>query len=277
MFVTRLVLAAPLMAAFALPAWAAGPTEVATQAAPVVQSPAVARPDLVLNLRGGIASTPDYFGSGDYTLGPDLSLGFSYLRLPGGRSIGDPDPTFRRDGVGLRASFRYIDQRDDDDNPELQGLDDIDVSAELGLGLGYESRRFDAFADLRYGVVGHNTFVGELGADVKANPTDRLTLSAGPRLLLGTDRYVDTYFGVTPGASAASGGDFAAYDPGGGIVSAGVELGLTYRINQNWGVEGAVSYDRFVGDAADSPIVEQGERDQYGVRLGVTRRIVLDF
>jgi outer membrane protein len=32
-----------------------------------------------------------------------------------------------------------------------------------------------------------------------------------------------------------------------------------------------------VGDAADSPIVEQGDRDQYGIRLGVTRRIVLDF
>ena len=68
-----------------------------------------------------------------------------------------------------------------------------------------------------------------------------------------------------------------AFDAGGGLLSAGVELGATYQINDDWGVEGALTWDRLAGDAADSPIVATGDRDQYSVRIGLTRRITLDF
>lgn len=269
-----LVLSATLAVSGAVTAQAGDLDPVAIEPVPVVQAAPVASPDLIFTVRGGIASAPDYFGSGDYTVGPDFAFSFGYLRLPGGRDFGNLDG-LSPDGFGLRASFRYVDQRDDADNAELAGLEDIDTSVELGLGIGYTSRNFDAFADVRYGAVGHESFVGEIGADVKAQPTDRLTVSLGPRMLLGSDDYNDTYFGVTADEAALSG--FDAYDPDGGAVTAGLELGMSYRLTDNWGVEGAVTYDRFIGDAADSPIVEQGDRDQYGVRVGITRRITLDF
>lgn len=253
---------------------------VYSEAAPGVATVPQAQPDLIFTLRGGVASAPDYFGSGDYTVGPDLSLGFGYVRLPGGRSFGSTEPGAVREGLGLRGSFRYVDERSADESPELIGLDTVDATAELGLGLGYRSYNFDAFADMRYGVIGHESFVGELGADVKVHPTDKLTLSVGPRVLVGSDDYVDTYFGVTPAESAANalgGGSLGAYDPDGGVVSAGIEVGASYRLDDNWGIEGAVTWDRFTGDAENSPIVQQGERDQYGIRVGITRRIVLDF
>ncbi|WP_099826444.1 MipA/OmpV family protein [Oceaniglobus indicus] len=249
----------------------------AAEPAPQYAAPVASSPDLVFSVRGGLSARPEYFGSDDYGLGPDFGLSLRFLKLPGGRTFGSTDPLYQPEGFGLRGAFAYVGERDASDYRELTGLRDIDASVELGLGLGYQSRYFDAFADVRYGVIGHNAFVGELGADVKMHPTDRLSLSLGPRVTLGSDKYASTYFGVTAAESLASGGALGAFNADGGVISAGVELGAKYRISDNWGVEGAVTWDRFTNDAADSPIVRQGDRDQYGVRIGLTRRITLDF
>ncbi len=269
--VHRLLLTAGLVGSAAL-ALSGGMAAAQSYAAP---RDVGGEPDLVFTLRGGVASAPEYFGSEDYTLGPDLAFRLNYLSL-GPLNFGSADGA-RRQGLGIRGSFRYVDERSADDNGELAGLDDIDATFELGLGLGYTSDSFAAFADLRYGIGGHESFVSELGADLRLHPSDRLTLTAGPRVLLGSEDYASTYFGVTAAEARASDGRFPAYDADGGVVSAGIELGARYEVNDRWGVEGAVTYDRLVGDAADSPIVEQGDRDQYGLRIGVTRQITLDF
>jgi len=245
----------------------------AIEAAPVFQAVPAATPDLIFTLRGGVAVKPDYFGSSDFSAGPDFGFSMNFLRLPGGRTFGSANASDPQYGLGLRGSFRYIAKRKTADHVELTGLNDVDGAVELGLGLAYTSRNFDAFADLRYGVIGHESLVGELGADVKFQASDRLTLSAGPRLFMGSDKYAQTYFGVT--AAEATYGP--AYTAGGGLLSAGVELGAQYKINDDWGVEGAVSWNRFMNSAADSPIVQTGDRDQYSVRIGLTRRITLDF
>ena len=74
---------------------------------------------------------------------------------------------------------------------------------------------------MRYGFIGHNTWVGELGADAIAYPIEGLTLTAGPRLQFGTDDFAETYFGISPVESVASGLD--AYDASGGLLATGVE------------------------------------------------------
>ncbi len=74
---------------------------------------------------------------------------------------------------------------------------------------------------------------------------------------------------------AASGLD--QYSANGGLLATGLEVGARYLFNERWGVEGAIGYDRLVNDAADSPITGQGSADQYTARIGITRRISLDF
>ena len=128
---------------------------------------------------------------------------------------------------------------------------------------------------MRYGVVGHEAFVGELGADVFARPTDRLTLRMGPRALFGDSDYASTYFGVTAGEEAASGGAFTEFDAGGGLISTGVQFGAGYRFDNNWGIDAVVSYDKLRGDAADSPITMND--DQVSASIGITRRFTLGF
>ncbi len=244
---------------------------------PTVPTPPLATPtpDLIFTLGGGVGVEPTYFGSDSYEAVPAFSFSVDYLRLPGGRSIGSTDPNYIPTGLGLRPSFRIIKERSATDHAELTGLNDIDLSVELGLGVAYRQENFEVFADARYGVIGHEAWVGDLGANLILRPTDRLTLKAGPRLFLADDSYAATYYGVTPAESIASG--LATFAPAGGALSAGIELGATYAINDTWGVDGAVRWDRLLNDAADSPITGLGSEDQFSARIMLTRRFTLDF
>ncbi|MBL4917518.1 MipA/OmpV family protein [Szabonella alba] len=264
------VLAAPLAPAFA------GSLETTAQDQAVYTPPPAPapRPGLAFKLRGGVGAAPEYFGSRDLKAGPDFALSFEFLRLPGGMTLGNPDPASPRYGFAPRGSFRYIAKRSANDHSELAGLDDVKASVELGLGLGYTQRNFEAYADLRYGVIGHNAWVGELGANLVLRPSDRLTLRAGPRVFMGDSRYANTYFGVTPAEASVA---LPAFSASGGALSAGIEIGATYAINDLWGIDGAIRYDRYLNDAKDSPIVQQGRDDAVSLRLGLTRRISLGF
>lgn len=262
-----------LFLAFAPVAGLAGGFDTRTEPALTQPAPAPRTPALVFKLRGGVEASPDYFGASGHSAGPDLGMSIEFARLPGGLSFGSSDGQPRY-GFAPRGSFRLISKRSAADNPELAGLNDVPLSVELGLGLGYRQRNFEAFADLRYGVIGHHALVAELGADLVLRPTDRLTLKLGPRLLAGDTDYAQTYFGVTPAESSAA---LPAFNAKGGALTAGVQFGAAYQINDKWGVEGAVRYDKYIGDAKSSPIVRQGKTDAVTVRLGITRRISLNF
>lgn len=223
----------------------------------------------------GASVGPSYFGSDDYDIGPWGTVRFDYLRLPGGLSWGSANTIGVREGFGLRGSFNYVGSRRARDNSELRGLDDVDASYEVGLGIGYETRDWRAFTDVRYGFGGHGAVVGEIGADAIFHPVESLTLNMGPRLDFGSGSFMRTYFGVTEEESLASG--LREYNPSGGLTAVGFEVGARYAISDGWGVEGVATYDRLVEDAADSPITALGSEDQFGFRLGVTRSISLGF
>lgn len=235
---------------------------------------------LVFTALLGLESRPEFFGSEDNTLVPKfspnlLALNFGALDVGPDRPLTDDDPLRRPLGFGVGGSFRYVSARSDDDFDELDGLDDVDGALELGATVGYVWPSLEAFGQLRYGVTGHESWVGEVGAYYVARPVDDFALRIGPRLLFGSDGYTDTYFGVDADEATAS--DFEEYDPEGGLVSAGVEVIATYRIGQRWWLEGRARWDQYQDDAADSPIVEQGTQDNGTVSIGVRRAFVLDF
>lgn len=229
-------------------------------------------PAIGFTLRGGVASNPTYFGSATTETGPDLGFDLDYLRL-GGFTFGNPDPNYVPEGFGVTGSFRYISERSAADSPELAGLNTVDDALELGVGLRYATENYQVFGNLRYGAIGHEAFVGELGADVFLRPNDRWTLRAGPRAFFGDSDYAGTYFGVTAPEAAASA--FPAYTAGGGLLSAGVEVGAGYQINDSWGVDAAIRFDRLQNDAANSPITV--DDSNISARIGLTRRFRLGF
>ncbi|RUS63212.1 MipA/OmpV family protein [Pseudorhodobacter sp. E13] len=245
----------------------AGSLDTAADTQVPAPMPLAKSPALVFKLRAGVGAAPEYFGAKDLKAGPDFSFSLEYLRLPGGRSIGSADPNAQNYGFAPRGSFRYIAKRSAKDSPELAGLADVKASVEIGLGLGYTQRNFEAFADVRYGAIGHHAWVGEIGANAVMHPTEQLTLRVGPRVFFGDSDYANTYFGV-----AAATATLPAYTAKGGALSAGLELGATYKIDDNWGLDGALRWDKYLGDAKSSPIVLQGKDNNVSLRLGVTRR-----
>lgn len=191
-------------------------------------------------LRGGVGTAPDYPGSNSYSAVPDL--GFTFGALKWGRvDLGNGIGAIPDNGFSFRGAFKVIGARDPADNPELAGKTDIDTAVELGFGVGYQETNWMAFAEVRQGFGGHSGVTGTLGADVIMRPSDRWTITAGPRINLGNSEYAATYFGITP-AEAAPTSSFAAFDANGGVLGAGLAVGATYRIDQNWAVDSSVSY-----------------------------------
>ncbi|PJI91231.1 outer membrane scaffolding protein for murein synthesis (MipA/OmpV family) [Yoonia maricola] len=212
---------------------------------------------------------PGYFGDEDYDIG--VRPKFQLERF----QFGDISRDRRDRATGLRfsPSIRFIGARSADDFDELTGLDDIDPTLEIGGGLAFRTADYEVFAKLRYGAIGHEAFVAELGSDIFYQPSDQLTFKAGPRILFGDADYAQTYFGVTADESAAS--SFDAFDAAGGLMSAGAKAEATYAINDDWQVVGTLQYDQLLDDAADSPITQSD--DLFSGSIVLTRRITLGF
>ena len=82
---------------------------------------------------------------------------------------------------------------------------------------------------------------------------------------------MESYFGVSSAQSEKSG--LSPFDAGGGFKNVGITLGLDYVFTDSIGIGGRAQYKRLVGDAADSPIVDdKGSADQFFSGLFLTYR-----
>lgn len=208
----------------------------------------------------GAKSVPDYPGADSNSVEP-------WLIWQGQVGAGN------RQGFSFGPSFRIVGSRDEDDSDHLAGLEDIDRAFELGGRVSYGAGPVTGYASLRRGFGGHEGVIGTLGAKYRTDVNDRLTVWAGVSVDYANSSYMDTYFGVTPAESATTG--LAAYDPGAGFKSASAKLEARYSLTENTALLGEVEYGRLLGDAADSPVVQ--DKDQPAVRIGITRRFSFGF
>jgi MipA family protein len=227
--------------------------------------------DLVLELGGGALVRPAYVGADDYTFHPWPIVELSFLRLPVLGTFGGGPET----GLSFAPSFRFVGERDDDDYSELTGLGDVDFAVEAGGRVAYRQGMLRGFVAVRHGFGGHEGIVGETGLDLIVAPTPRLEVSGGPRLSFASDDYMDTYLGVTPAQSAASG--LPAFDPDGGIKGVGVAGEAKYALTRRWSLIGEAGYERLIGDAADSPITDRGSENQFSAAIGLSYRFGLNL
>lgn len=247
------------------------PDVIVEESAAIVETAPAAR----FTLGAGAAYRPDYFGAEDYSFGPAGVLRFDYIRLPGGFEFGSSGAVGYLEGFGPRGSARYIQKRDASDYAEIDGLDDVDASLELGLGLGYDAPYWRAYADMRYGVIGHHSWVAEMGADAILRPNDAWVVNFGPRASWGAGGFMSEYFSINPSEFERSG--LEPYEASAGFYGVGVELGARYAFSESWGVEGKAGYERLINDAADSPITEAGSANQFGLQVLLTRSLSLGF
>ncbi|MGQ4274393.1 MipA/OmpV family protein [Terrihabitans sp. B22-R8] len=230
--------------------------------------------DLVIEIGAGGRLQPAYEGASETEVVPFPIINLEYLNIPGLTSFGGK----KGGGFSIGPSFRMVGERDSSEYDDLEGLEDVSASYQLGIKVGYEWDFAEIYGAARYSFGGAHGVVGEIGANAIFRPTAQWEIKAGPVLAFASSDYMDTYFSVTPGESLATGGRLGAYEAEGGLKSAGVTANARYEFRPDWFLNAEASYTRLVGDASDSPIVaDAGDENQFTLGLGLSKRFSFDL
>ncbi|MFN4283560.1 MAG: MipA/OmpV family protein [Alphaproteobacteria bacterium] len=228
--------------------------------------------DWRVKLGAGAMVAPDYEGSDEYDIRPIPDIEINYrdalvlkntaLSYDAMKAI-SPGSAWR---LGPRA--RYVFGRDQDDNAALRGLGDVDGSVELGGFLGYGVGPWSAELSVLQDVAdGHGGMIAQLEGGYSFRFTPRLGGRLSASTSYGDDSYMQSFFGVTAAQAARSG--YAVQNADAGFKDAGLALGMSYGLTENWALGGFVGYKRLLGDGADAQIVDNaGSADQ--IRTGLT-------
>ncbi len=219
----------------------------------------------------GVVSVPDYEGSNDYTVAaaPILQFKFSskrYFQLLGNKAylniLNNKNWEFGPIGI-------YRIGRKDVDDEIVKLMADVDDSAELGLFIGYRKTganpryRGNIHLDLSQDISdGHGGFVATLAATYWRPISMMFDIGIRANATYAGDEYMSSFFDVSAADSAASG--LPIYSAGSGMKDVGVALMTAMHLSRNWHIGGGVFYKALLGDASDSPVVDQrGSSDQY--------------
>lgn len=174
---------------------------------------------------------------------------------------------YKRGDITFGPVIGFVGKRHRDD---AGGLDEVASTIEAGAFIRYSlGSHVHLSAEARQGINGHKALTGVIRADYVARDGDRWLWSIGPRLTLASGRYAESYFGVTPREAAATG--VPAWRADGGLLAAGAVVGARRQLSRRWGLFGYAKYDRLLGTAADSPVVDLfGSRDQWSGGVGVS-------
>lgn len=226
-----------------------------------------------MTLGGYVTAQPDYEGSDDYEAGfkPIFNIrqegSKEWLSLPddaGGFAL------YSTSNFRIGPAFSFIESRDSSDNKALHGLRDVDWTIEAGAFIEYWPRDWlRTRVELLQGLNGGEGFVANLSADGVWRPSEKWQFTLGPRLQFVNDQYNDTYFSIDAKESARSG--LRQFDADGGLHSVGAGFSATYNWTPRFATKFFAEYDRLLGDAADSPIVDdRGSADQVTVGIGAS-------
>jgi outer membrane protein len=216
---------------------------------------------------GGILNVkPKYEGSSEYEVG---GLPFIFPVISGGsgssgffsrvESRGLDDVRFallRRDGFIAGPVVGYSLGRDEDDGDLLEGLGDIDGGAVAGGFVGYRWGTFQIDAAYRQFFDDSEGYLIDFNAKVVRPINERLSFTGSIGATYADENYMDTYFGA------------GAFVADAGFKDVHVEIGLKAELSERWAAQAGVRYSRLLGDAADSPIVE--DENQWEGTVGLS-------
>lgn len=218
----------------------------------------------------GLGIVPDYEGSEDYTFVPILFGRFAYdngkyVMLNGNKLKWN----LLNDRIEFGPLLQYRGERDDVDNDQVDDLKDVDGAIEAGFFVTGRSGPWSATLEFAADVSGeHDGFLVTLGGNYRQAVSQRLTMTYGLSTTFASDNYMETYFQIDSGNRGTSTlPDYSADD--GEFKDIGLNMSADYRVNDRWSIKGNLGYAYLLGDAADSPIVDdEGSASQF--MLGLT-------
>lgn len=226
------------------------------------------------SLGAGVGLAPDYEGSEDYEAVPMLYARTSwgdgdYLMLSGTQLRWN----LLNDRIEFGPLLQWRPERDDVDSDQVDNLKKVDDAFEAGFFLTGIWGPWRATMEFAADVSGeHDGFLVTLGGDYKTDINQSLEMTFGASMTYASDNYMETYFQIDSGNRGTSTlPDYSADD--GEIKDIGLRVVTDYKINPRWTVSGTLAYTHLLGDAADSPIVDdEGDEGQYFIGvMGIYR------
>jgi outer membrane scaffolding protein for murein synthesis (MipA/OmpV family) len=271
--VPRLVLLAALLWTGVAAAQTPSPFTTWQNAAGIVLAPLGGPvPDWRVTLGGGAVYMPLYEGADHYHLQPAPAIDIRYKDIAFA-SIGDGIGVNLLSGDYYRAGIAvgYDVGRDQHLAGRLNGLGNIGTAAEPRLFVEYSILPAVLTADLRRGIGGHEGVIGDLGAYMPVVGNETLVVFVGPQVTFANQRYMQSYFGVSTAQALSSRAGLPAYRANGGLKDVMFGATAIYRLTQDWLIDAGVSYERILGSATNSPIVQDP------TQLGISVILAYDF
>jgi outer membrane scaffolding protein for murein synthesis (MipA/OmpV family) len=218
------------------------------------------------DFEAGIEYEPTYAGSDKYVSEGGIGARALYNTKSGHRyfiSLGEIGAVFSLSpDTQLLAFLEYEEERNNDDDSTLTGMDIIDSTVEgqfmittrFGNATLFGVLQPDLAGDANKGVV---WFVGA-GYDWLSNDKHWRTNTTID--LSGADsEYMLTEFGVTQEEAARTG--YLSYQPSSGLKSLSWSISGEYYFTDNFSLLGSVDTEYYLKDASDSPLIASEGRD----------------
>jgi outer membrane scaffolding protein for murein synthesis (MipA/OmpV family) len=227
--------------------------------------------DLAIGI--GATYSPEYSGSraasGRLQLWADGSYrteGFGTIALDSGSLTIAPEARWdfvdsMDAGIGVLVGYRA--GRNDskprligaeDGSPYLNGLPSVSSSLDAGVAAHLTILGLPLFAQIRSATGGAQGTLMNVGAYIPLKPQPDLEMTVLPTVTYSNARQMRAFYGVSSAASLNSG--FAPYDPGAGWENAAIEISGDWHLSGGLHLIVSMAYQRLLGNAAASPIVQ---------------------
>ncbi|MBB3951023.1 MipA/OmpV family protein [Aureimonas jatrophae] len=203
---------------------------------------------------GGALIEPEYEGSDEFEVTPVPFVSATYgdwLKID---PTGAAATVYRTDAIRLDGLLGYETGRSEDDSDRLRGLGDVDFGVNVGALAALEVGPAELFVSAQKTIGGSDGFVAEAGAEVEYAVSQSLFLGLKGSATFADEKHMQAYFGIDAVQSVRSG--YAAYEPDAGIKRVDLAATATFAFNENWFARGEAGVGVLIGDAADSPIVQ---------------------
>jgi outer membrane scaffolding protein for murein synthesis (MipA/OmpV family) len=235
------------------------------------------RPDFTFDIGAGGVWRPAFEGAGEYQLDPVPAFDIRYkdwIFLSSRRGLGldlvqDREQAWRAGPIVTYRLPRY-----DGASSALSGLGDVDGTVEAGGYVEYTPSPLGGRLEARQGFGGHHGVLIDMGVSYRELLTDEVMVNLGPGATWASDDYMETYFGISSAQSARSA--YPAFDADAGFKDVSFGAALTYSPLPFLALTGFASYERLLGDAAESPLVRDGGSPNQ-VMVGVTLTLRFGF
>lgn len=237
------------------------------------------RPDFTFDLGGGGVFRPEFEGADEYEIDPIPAFDIRYrdwVFLSTNRGLGldliqDEQQVWR---AGPIVNYRR--PREEDDSGALRGLGDVEGTVEAGGYVEYTPSPFGGKIEVRNGFGGHQGILVDIGVSYreKFGADEEWLVNLGPGATWASDDYMESYFGISSYQSSRSGYD--SFDADAGFKDVSFGAALSYSPLPFVALTGFANYERLLGDAADSPLVDEGGSANQ-VTVGVTMTFRFGF